>query len=134
MLAFLRQEMVCNAKKGFNGNIQADFFERLANRTFLKCLQIVQLAADNAPTARFGGKLAQGEQNAAALIDKEHTNSHPGMANCRGVAVGDDSHCFSAVHLTSEMYRAASTIIISRWAGRINPSVTAREVRESKGS
>src|SRR5690242_18310476 len=145
MLAFLRQEMVCDAKKGFNGNMKTDFLASFANRAFLKRLQIIQLATDDAPTARFGGKLAQGEQNAAVLIDQEHANPHPGMATCRGAAIGDARHCFSTVHLTSEMCGAAtrrdrrasgaaSTIIISRWAGRINPSATATEVRESRGS
>lgn len=49
--------------------MKADFLKGLANRTFLKCLQVIQLATDDAPAARFGGKSAQGEQNAAALID-----------------------------------------------------------------
>jgi hypothetical protein len=68
--------------------MQTDFLASFANRAFLKCLQIIQLTAHNAPAARFGGKLTQGEQNAAVLIDQEYANPDPGMATCRGAAVG----------------------------------------------
>jgi hypothetical protein len=38
MLAFLRQEMVGNAKKRFHGNIQADFLAGFPDRTFFERL------------------------------------------------------------------------------------------------
>jgi hypothetical protein len=51
MLIFLRQKMVGDTKKHFDADMHADFLASFADSAFLKSLQIIQFAADDAPTA-----------------------------------------------------------------------------------
>jgi hypothetical protein len=50
--------MVGDTKKDLNGDMKTDFLKGLANGAFLKCLQIIQLATNDAPAPRFGSKFA----------------------------------------------------------------------------
>ncbi len=75
MLAFLRQEMVGNAKKTFDGDFDTYFFASFAAHAFCESLQIFQLAANDAPAACFRRQVAEREKHARVLIDKEHTDA-----------------------------------------------------------
>jgi hypothetical protein len=75
VLAFLGQEVVGDAKKCFDGDGEADFFESFAESAVVKSFEVFELAADDAPAASFGSKLAQGEQNATVFIDQEHADT-----------------------------------------------------------
>jgi hypothetical protein len=69
MLIFLRQKMVGDAEKRFDANMHADFFVCFPNRAFLKSLQIIQFAADDAPRTRFWRQIAEGEKDASPVIE-----------------------------------------------------------------
>jgi hypothetical protein len=73
VLAFLGQEVVGDAKKTFDGNSHAHFFESFAEGTVVKSFEVFQLAADDAPAACFGCTLAEREERAAAVVEDEDT-------------------------------------------------------------
>jgi hypothetical protein len=73
MLAFLGQEMIGDAEKTFDRDGDADFFESFAENAVVKSLEVFELPADDAPAACFGGKLAKGEESAAAVVKDEDT-------------------------------------------------------------
>ena len=56
--------MVGDAKKTFDRDGDADFFESFAEGTVVKSFQVFELTADDAPAARFGRKLSKGEERA----------------------------------------------------------------------
>jgi hypothetical protein len=58
VLAFLGQEVVGDAEKCFDGDGEADFFESFAESAVVKSFEVFKLAADDAPAASFGSKLA----------------------------------------------------------------------------
>jgi len=68
VLAFLRQEVVGDAEKGFDGDGKADFFEGFTEGAVVKSFEVFELAADDAPAAGFGRELAEGEEGAAAVV------------------------------------------------------------------
>jgi hypothetical protein len=82
VLAFLGQEVVGDTKKSFDGDGQADFFESFAGRTVVKSFEVFELAADDAPAACFGCKLAKREESAAAMVEDEDTNADPRNGAC----------------------------------------------------
>jgi len=61
VLVFQGQEVVGDAEKGFDGDGEADFFESFAEGAVVKSFEVFEFAADDAPGACFGGKLAKGE-------------------------------------------------------------------------
>jgi hypothetical protein len=69
VLAFLGQEVVGDAEKGFDGDGEADFFEGFAEGAVVESFKVFELAADDAPATGFGGKLAEGEERAAAVVE-----------------------------------------------------------------
>jgi hypothetical protein len=77
VLAFLRQEVVSDAKKAFDGNSDTHLFEGFAERAAFESLQIFQLAADDAPAACFGRPLAEREERPIAVVNDEHTDANP---------------------------------------------------------
>jgi hypothetical protein len=70
VLAFLGQEVVGDAEKGFDEDGEADFFERFTEGAAVKGLEVFELAADDAPGAGFRGKLTKGEERAAAVVEE----------------------------------------------------------------
>jgi hypothetical protein len=68
MLIFLRQKMVSDAEKHFDADMHADLFACFPDRAFLKSLQIIQFAADDAPRTRFWRQIAEGEKDAFPVI------------------------------------------------------------------
>jgi hypothetical protein len=58
VLAFLGQEVVGDAEKSLDGDSEADFLESFADCAVVKSFEVFELAADDAPAARFGSKLA----------------------------------------------------------------------------
>jgi hypothetical protein len=73
VLAFLGQEVVGDAKKAFDGDSDADFFESFTERTVVESFEVFELAADDAPAACFGCTLAEREERAATVVEDEHT-------------------------------------------------------------
>jgi hypothetical protein len=73
VLAFLGQEVVGDAQKGFDGDGEADFFESFAESAVVKSFEVFEFAADDAPGAGFGRELAKGEERAAAVVQDEDT-------------------------------------------------------------
>src|SRR5206468_11680917 len=59
------------------GDIYAYFLASFADGALLNCFQIFQLAADNAPAARFGRPLAKREEGATAAVKDKHTDANP---------------------------------------------------------
>jgi hypothetical protein len=73
VLAFLGQEVVGDAEKGFDGDGEADFFESFAEGAVVKSFEVFELAAYDSPEACFRGKLAKREERAAAAVEDEDT-------------------------------------------------------------
>jgi hypothetical protein len=69
VLAFLGQEVVGDAKKGFDGDGEADFFKSFTEGAGVKSLEVFELAADDAPGAGFGRQLAESEERAVAVVE-----------------------------------------------------------------
>ncbi len=82
MLAFLGQEVVGHAKKAFDGDRDAHFFESFAEGAVVKSFEVFELAADDAPAACFRRKLAKREERAAAVVEDEDTNANPRNGAC----------------------------------------------------
>jgi hypothetical protein len=82
VLALVRQEMVSNAKKGFDGDSDADFFEGFADGTVVKSFEVFEFAPDDAPGAGFGREFAEGEESAAAVVEDEDTYADSRMGEC----------------------------------------------------
>jgi hypothetical protein len=82
VLAFFRQEVVGNTKKGFDGDSDADFFESFADGAVVKGFEVLELAADNAPGAGFGREFAEGEECAAVVVEDEDTYANPWRQEC----------------------------------------------------
>jgi len=78
VLALLRQEMVGDAKKGFYGDSDADFFASFTDGTLVKSFEVFELAADDAPGTGFGRSFAEGEESAAAMVEDEDTYADSG--------------------------------------------------------
>jgi hypothetical protein len=68
--------MVGDAKKTFDGDGDTDFFESFAEGTGVKSFEVFELAADDAPAARFGRKLSKGEERAVAAVEDEDTHAN----------------------------------------------------------
>jgi hypothetical protein len=87
VLAFLGQEVVGDAKKAFDGDSDADFFESFTERTVVKGFEVFELAADDAPAACFGCTLAEREERAAAVVEDEDTYANPREADWSGETI-----------------------------------------------
>ncbi|MGA8231142.1 MAG: hypothetical protein WB795_06650 [Candidatus Acidiferrales bacterium] len=79
MLTLVRQQMVGNAKQVADRDVDADLFERLADRAVLDSFQKIHLPADNAPTFRFWRVFSQRQQHSATFINQENADIHPGL-------------------------------------------------------
>jgi len=77
MLAFLRQEMVGNAKKTLDGDIDTHFLTSFAKCAFCKGLQVFQLAANDTPATCFGRQIAEREKHPTVLVYDEHADANP---------------------------------------------------------
>ena len=87
VLAFLGQEVVGDAEKAFDADREADFFESFAEGAVVKSFEVFELATEDAPGACFGGKLAKGEERAAAVVEDEDTHADPRSGECCGEIV-----------------------------------------------
>jgi hypothetical protein len=78
MLAFLREEMVGDAKKAFDGDSDANLFEGFTDGTIVKSFEVFEFAADDAPQAGFGRPFAESEESATAIVEDEDTHADSG--------------------------------------------------------
>jgi hypothetical protein len=62
VLVLVGEAVLCNAKEGLDGDVEADFFASFANGALLERFEIVQLSADDTPATGLGRKNAEGEQ------------------------------------------------------------------------
>jgi hypothetical protein len=86
VLALLREKMVGDAKKTFDGDRDSNLFEGFTDGTIVKSFKVFELAADNAPEAGFGRPFAESEERPAAVVEDEHTNADPGeMHRCKEI-------------------------------------------------
>lgn len=70
--------MVGDAKETVESYLQSDFLARFTDGALLERLQIIHLAAHDAPTSRLGCTIAKGEKHAAGLVDYEDTDTDAG--------------------------------------------------------
>ena len=61
--------MIGDAQQSLNDDFQACFLTSFAHRACFKRLQVIQFAADDAPTPGLGSPRAEREQDIPALID-----------------------------------------------------------------
>ena len=61
VLAFVRQAVVGDTEKSFDGDLDADFFEGFAYGAGFERLEVVEFAADDAPVIGFGRAFASVE-------------------------------------------------------------------------
>jgi hypothetical protein len=87
VLALLRQEVICNAKEGFDGDSDANFFESFADGTVVQSFEVFELAADDAPGTCFGRQFAEGEERAAAMVENEDPYAYLWQRECWGEIV-----------------------------------------------
>ncbi len=87
VLAFLRQEVVGDAKKTFDRDFDTDFFESFTEGTVVKSFEVFQFAADDAPAPCFRRKLAKGEKGAVAKVEDEDTNANSWKRGWQGEIV-----------------------------------------------
>ena len=80
VLAFRGEAMIGDAEQALDSDLDANLFERLANRALLEGLGEVQLTPDNARTTGFRRALAKRQQNTAALVDQQDANADLGTA------------------------------------------------------
>lgn len=92
MLAFFRQQVIGDAEQAIDGNLQTDFFQRLANRAAFNGFQKIDFPSDDAPALRFGREFAQGQQHPAAGIDEQNSCSHARLR------IGDSFRCGCGFH------------------------------------
>jgi hypothetical protein len=68
VLALGREAVVGYAEQAFYFDLDADFFEGFADGAGLEGLEVVEFAADDAPAAGFGRKLAEGQEDTASCV------------------------------------------------------------------
>jgi hypothetical protein len=90
--------MFRNAKQRLDGDIDADFFPRFADRAVLERFEIVQLSADDAPATGFGRKNAEGEQDMLAVVHQKHADADTGSRS--GMRGGAQRSCL-LIHFVS---------------------------------
>ena len=75
VLIFAGQAMIGDAQKTLKDNFDAGFLVRFPNRALFERFEKIELATENAPTIRFRGELAQGQQRAISFIDEKHADA-----------------------------------------------------------
>jgi hypothetical protein len=79
VLTFLREMMVGYAEEADEADFQADFLAGFADGALLERFEIVDFAADDAPTTGFGRAISESEKDAAEFIHEEDTNADAGI-------------------------------------------------------
>jgi hypothetical protein len=77
LLAFLGQEMVAHTEKRIDADIHAHFLASFADGALFQSLKIVQFAADDAPAACFGRRIAERKKDAACVVENEDADADP---------------------------------------------------------
>ena len=79
VLVFAGETVIGDTKQGAKRDFDADFFARFADGALLEGFEKIYFAADDAPAARFGRPLAEGEEHAAVVVGQEDADANSGL-------------------------------------------------------